>query len=58
MFIFRRVTLPVITCLLLTVTVPYVIAAGVVPIIGEHFADLVSRTCLRLAPGRREEARP
>jgi len=33
MFIFRHVTLPVITCLLLAVTLPYVIAAGVVPII-------------------------
>ena len=36
MFIFRHVTLPVITCLLLAVTLPYVIAAGVVPIIGEY----------------------
>ena len=36
MFIFRHVTLPVVTCLLLAVTVPYVIAAGVVPIIGKY----------------------
>ncbi|XP_068697497.1 E3 ubiquitin-protein ligase MARCHF6-like isoform X2 [Montipora foliosa] len=33
MFIFRHVTLPVVTCLLLAVTVPYVIAAGIVPMI-------------------------
>ena len=36
MFIFRHVTLPVVACLLLAVTVPYVIAAGVVPIIGQY----------------------
>ena len=36
MFIFRHVTLPVVTCLLLAVTVPYVIAAGVVPFIGKY----------------------
>ena len=36
MFIFRHVTLPVVTCLLLAVTVPYVIAAGVVPLIGKY----------------------
>ncbi|KAJ7384979.1 E3 ubiquitin-protein ligase march6 [Desmophyllum pertusum] len=32
MFIFRHVTLPVVTCLLLAVSFPYVVAAGVVPI--------------------------
>ena len=36
MFIFRHVTLPVVTCLLLAVSIPYVIAAGVVPIFGEY----------------------
>ena len=36
MFIFRHVTLPVVTCLLLAVSSPYVIAAGVVPIFGEY----------------------
>ncbi|XP_074616038.1 E3 ubiquitin-protein ligase MARCHF6-like [Acropora palmata] len=32
-FIFRHVTLPVVTCLLLAVTIPYVIAAGIIPMI-------------------------
>ena len=36
MFIFRHVTLPVVTCLLLAVSIPYVIAAGVVPLFGEY----------------------
>lgn len=36
MFIFRHVTLPVVSCLLLAVSFPYVIASGVVPIFGKY----------------------
>ena len=36
-FIFRHVTLPVVTCLLLAVTIPYVIAAGIIPLIGKTY---------------------
>lgn len=36
-FIFRHVTLPVVTCLLLAVTIPYVIAAGIIPMIGKTY---------------------
>ena len=34
-FIFRALALPVITCLLLAITLPYVIAAGVIPLFGK-----------------------
>ena len=40
MFVFRHVTLPVVSCLLLAVSFPYVTAAGVVPIFGKYVVGL------------------
>lgn len=40
-FIFRHVTLPVVCCLLLAVSFPYVTAAGVIPILGKYLVYIL-----------------
>ena len=36
-YILRHLAVPVITCLLLAITLPYFVAAGAVPVFGKHF---------------------
>lgn len=50
-FILRRLALPVVLTLLLALTVPYVIAAGIVPLFGKWmFMKTIKRKIKKLSP--------